>query len=410
MERANSVADMRRLAAEAARLAPEAERERRLPDELVAAMVDEGVFRLLVPAALGGLEVDPATFVTAVEELARGDGAAGWCAAIGATSGLLAGYLPEEGAREIYADPRVVTGGVFAPRGHAERVAESGAAPGGSAPGGSAPGGSAAGGSAAGGSAAGGSEPAGYRVSGRWPFASGCTHCDWLMGGCLVDGEPIMMLAPAKDVRIHDTWHSMGLRGTGSHDIEMKDLHVPAHRTANLVTGRPTATGPLYAFPLFGLLAIAIGAVSLGIARGALDDVTQLATERKPTGSSRTMAERAPVQAELARAEATLRAARALLYDAIALAWASAVSAGQVQTEQRAGLRMAATHAAMAGADVTTAAYRLAGGAAVYEDRSALPRRFRDAHTATQHMLVAPATNELAGRLILGLPTDTSQL
>jgi alkylation response protein AidB-like acyl-CoA dehydrogenase len=230
------------------------------------------------------------------------------------------------------------------------------------------------------------------------------------MGGCVVDGEPLMMLAPASDVQIHDTWHSMGLRGTGSHDIEMRDLEVPAHRTANLVTGRPTATGSLYAFPLFGLLAIAIGAVSLGIARGALDDVRQLATRRTPTGSSRTMAERSPVQAELAQADASLRAARAFLHEAIAAAWVQAQATREVPTAQRAGLRQAATHATTTGADVTTAAYRLAGGAAVYEDRSPLPRRFRDAHTATQHMLVGPATSELAGRLILGLPTDTSQL
>jgi alkylation response protein AidB-like acyl-CoA dehydrogenase len=380
--------DVARLAAEAARLAPESERERRLPAELVSAMVDAGVFRLLVPAAIGGLEVHPAAFVGVVEELSRGDGAAGWCAAIGATSGLLAGYLPEEGAREIYSDPRTVTGGVFAPRGRAERVGKAGAERGGAEPG-----------------------PAdGYRVTGRWPFASGCTHCDWLMGGCMVDGEPRMMLAPADEVRIHDTWHSMGLRGTGSHDIEMTDLRVPTRRSANLVTGRPTAEGPLYAFPLFGLLAIAIGAVSLGIARGALDDVTRLATQRKPTGSSRTMAERPTVQAEIAQAEAELRAARAFLHETIAEAWVPAESTRTVPTEQRAALRLAATHAATTGAATTAVAHRLSGGAGVYEPDSPLPRRFRDAHTATQHMLVAPATNELAGRLILGLPTDTSQL
>jgi alkylation response protein AidB-like acyl-CoA dehydrogenase len=363
----------------AERLAPESERARRLPDELVRAMTEAGVFRMLVPEAAGGLERRPDELVSTVAELARGDGAAGWCAAIGATSGLLAGYLPPESAREIYADPGAISGGVFAPRGRATRV------------------------------------DGGYSVSGRWPFASGCTHCSWLMGGCIVEGDdppvPTLMIAPAEEVHIHDdTWDSMGLRGTGSHDIEMRDVQVPADRAASLVADAPSADGPLYAFPVFGLLALAIGAVNLGIARGALDDVRALASVRTPTGSSRTMGERPTVQAELGAAEASLGAARALLDESIASAWARATDSGEVPTAQRAALRLAATHAATTGADVTTTAYKLGGGSSVYESKSPLPRRFRDAHTATQHMLVAPATNELAGRLILGLPTDTSQL
>lgn len=368
------------VAALAARLAPETERARRLPDELVAAMTDAGIFRMLVPQAAGGLERHPDELVRTVAELARGDGAAGWCAAIGATSGLLAGYLPPESAREIYADPRAISGGVFAPLGRAARAPDGG-----------------------------------FEVSGRWPFASGCTHCTWLMGGCMIEGDdppmPTLMIAPAQEVQIHDdTWDSMGLRGTGSHDIEMRDVHIPAGRAASLIGDRPTADGPLYAFPVFGLLALAIGAAGLGIARGALDDIQALAGVRTPAGSRRTMAERPAVQSELAAAEARLQAARALLDDAIGRAWEAASSGGEVPVAQRGALRLAATHAATTGADVTTTAYKLGGGSSVYESKSPLPRRFRDAHTATQHMLVAPATNELAGRLILGLPTDTAQL
>src|SRR4051794_30829566 len=306
------------LAELAARLAPETERARRLPEELVTAMTGAGVFRMAVPEAVGGLERHPAELVATVAELARGDGAAGWCAAIGATSGLVAGYLPEDGAREIYGDPRTISGGVFAPRGKATRV------------------------------------DGGYRVSGRWPFASGCTHCDWLMGGCMIEGDdppvPTLLIAPAEEVTIHDdTWDSMGLRGTGSHDIEMRDLVVPAGRAASLVADKPTARGPLYAFPVFGLLALAIGAVGLGIARGALDDVRELAGARVPTGSRRTMAERPVVQSELASAEAQLGAARALLDDAIERAWGEATRSSEVPTEQRAALRLAATHAATTG-------------------------------------------------------------
>jgi len=190
----------------------------------------------------------------------------------------------------------------------------------------------------------------------------------------------------------------------------MREVFVPAERSASLVVDGPTARGRLYAFPVFGLLALAIGAVGLGIARGALDDIVALAGRRTPTGSRRTMGERAPVQAEVATAEARLRAARAFLLAAIAEAWEAASGHDQVPVEQRTALRVAATHAATTGAEVTGVAYHLGGGSSVYESRSPLPRRFRDANTATQHMLVAPVTNELTGRLLLGLPTETSQL
>src|SRR3954469_25507439 len=330
------------LADRAAHFAAEAERDRRLPAQLVTEMADAGVFRMCVPRAAGGLEEHPTVLGETVEALARGDGAAGWCAAINATSGLLVGYVPEEAAREVYAEPRTVAGGVFAPLGRAKPV------------------------------------DGGFTVTGRWPFASGCTHCDWLMGGCLVEGEdppaPRLMLAHADEVQIHDTWDSIGLRGTGSHDIEMSDVFVPAERSASIGVERPVAQGRLYGFPVFGLLALAIGAVGLGIARGALDDVVALAGRRTPTGSRRTMGERASVQAEVAAAEARLRAARSFLLSAIDEAWAAASEGGQVPVEQRTGLRLAATHAATTGADVTRAGYRLRRGRSVPQARRPRPR------------------------------------
>jgi indole-3-acetate monooxygenase len=363
----------RRLASTAAELAPAAERDRQLAEPLVAALADAGLFRLCVPAAAGGLEAHPATLVAAVRALAAGDAAAGWCVAIAATSGLVAGYLPEEAAREIYAEPGTMVAGVFAPKGRA--IPEAG----------------------------------GFRVSGRWPFASGCRHADWLMGGCVVEGGMRLMLAPAEQFTIHDTWHVMGLRGTGSHDIELDGVFIPAERTADVLGASPLQPGPLYAFPLFGLLALAIAAVSLGIARGALDDLIALAGGKVPTGGKRTLAERGTVQAEVARAEAAVRAAGALLDEAIGAAWERAVAGAGVDVEQRAALRLAATHATAVSTQATDTAYTLAGGSALYET-SPLQRRVRDAHAATQHMLVAPATWELTGRVLLGMPTDTTQL
>jgi alkylation response protein AidB-like acyl-CoA dehydrogenase len=368
------VAAAQSIAAVAADYAAEAERERRLPRPVVEAIATADLFRLCVPAALGGLEAHPAVMVEAVETISTGDGSAGWCLAIGATSGLLAAYLPEPAASEIYGRAGSIAGGVFAPMGHAKPL------------------------------------DGGFRVNGRWPFASGCQHCDWLMGGCIVEGRetPHLLLAPAAEVVIHDTWATMGLRGTGSHDIEFPDLRVPAERAASVFSDTPRQGGALYSFPLFGLLALAIAGVSLGIARGALDDLAELAGAKKPTGSRRSLAERATVQAELARATAAVRAARSLLYDTIAEAWDEAERDG-ITIARRTDLRLAATHAADTSATATTTAHRLAGGSDVYE-RSPIQRRFRDAHAATQHMLVAPATLELTGRLLLGLETDTSQL
>jgi alkylation response protein AidB-like acyl-CoA dehydrogenase len=360
------------LAALAAEHATAGERDRRLAQPVVDAMAEAGVFRLLVPESVGGLEVHPAELVETVEAVARGDAAAGWVAAILATSGIMLGYFTEDVAREILATPTTRLGGVFAPRGRA--VPEGDA----------------------------------FRVTGRWPFSSGCEHCDWLMGGAVVEGDPApsLFLARRAEVEIVDTWDVGGLKATGSHDIAMDGVLVPAGRAASLFTDTPVAPGRLYAFPVFGLLAVAIAGVALGTARGALDDIVALGA-KVPTAGSRSLAERPTIQAELARAEAALRAARAGLLTAIGEAWDHAE--GGLSDAHRLGLRLGATHATQAAAEVVTAAYRLGGGTALYAS-SPLERRLRDVNAATQHMLVAPAIYELGGRLLFGLPTDTAQL
>ncbi len=366
--------------------AEETERQRRLSAELVHALASGGIFRMCVPRALGGGEVDPSTMIQAIETIAAADGAAGWSAMIGATSGVASAYLTEDAAREIYgSDPDVVTGGAFAPLGRATVV------------------------------------DGGYRVTGRWPFASGCEHCGWLMGGSVVldGGQPRLlssgtpdnrlMLFPAAAVRIIDTWDVAGLRGTGSHDIAVEDRFVPAARSLSLIADRPRTTGPLYAFPVFGLLALGIAGVALGIARRALDELVALAGGKTPTGSRRLLAERPVIHAEVARAEATLGAARAFLAETVGAAWERAQAAGAIEVRERARLRLAATHATLASARAVDLMYGAGGGTAVYA-ASPLQRCFRDIHVATQHMMVAPATLELAGRILLGLEADTAML
>ncbi|HME72696.1 MAG TPA: acyl-CoA dehydrogenase family protein [Myxococcota bacterium] len=367
-------------------LSPQIERERRLPLDVVAELAATGLFALCVPRSLHGEEAHPTTLIRVIEELAVGDAAAAWCVMIGATSGLVAGWLDKTAAREIFARaPEAVVGGVFAPAGRAVVV------------------------------------PGGYRVTGRWAFASGCQHCAWLMGGCAVEEDGVsrsfergvpdsrMMIFPAAEAHVHDTWRVVGLCGTGSHDIEVRDLFVPKERSVSLLTDRPRETGPLYHFPVFGVLAIGVCAVALGLARAAIDEFAQLAASKRPTGSARMLAERPAVQADIARAEAGVSAARSYLLEIVDGAYECARQRAEVPLALRARVRLAATHATLSAAKAVHQMYQAAGSTSIY-DMSPLQRHFRDVHVVTQHMAVAPATLELAGRILLGLDTDASML
>jgi len=292
--------------------------------------------------------------------------------------------LAPEAAREIFHRPDVLLGGVFAPQGRAVAT------------------------------------QAGFRVSGRWAWGSGTQNADWVMGGCRVihDGEMLrarsgaplsrMMIAPVEEIEFFDTWYASGLCGTGSTDFAMNDLFVPERRAAGLGVDGPLAR-PLYAFPQFGLLAMGIAAVAMGLARAAIDELVDLAAAKTPQGSSRSLAMRPAAQSDVARAEALLRSSRAFAYEAIERAWEAARADGEIGTEHRRDLRLATTHATRASAAAVDLMYELGGGTSVYR-RSPLQRIFRDVHVATQHMMVSPATLELTGRLFLGLETDTSLL
>lgn len=364
------------LASIGAEHASRSERERTLAPEVAAALAASPIPSMLVPETLGGGERNPREMVAALDLIARGDGSTAWCAMVAATSGLVSAYLEQGFARDAFAPPGV-GGGVYAPMGRADR------------------------------------DGGGFRVSGRWPFASGCKHATTLMGGAIVEGESgpevRTMVFPAASAKIHDTWDVTGLRGTGSHDIEVSELRVPADHSASLSVDRPRHDGPLYAFPPFGLLALGIAGVALGIATGAIDDLVELAAAKRPGGSKRTLAERPSAQASVARAEALVDSAGAYIGQAIEDAEAEADDMGELSAHYRAKLRLAATHATRSAADAVDLMYEAAGGTAVYA-RSPLERRFRDVHTAKAPMMVSPASLELAGRIRLGLDTETSQL
>jgi alkylation response protein AidB-like acyl-CoA dehydrogenase len=375
-----------RLAAALRAHSEEIERARRLPPQVARALADAGLFRLCLPRSLGGPELPLASLVGVLEALAVGDAAAAWCAMIASTSSALAAWLEPDAARALFAAPHAVVGGVLAPSGRARRVA------------------------------------GGFRASGRWSFASGCQHSTHLLGGCVVDdgtglpdgaggGRPDarLLFFPAAEVEIHDTWHVAGLAGTGSHDISVRDLFVPEAHSVSLLAGAPRESGPLSRFPLFGLLAVGVASVALGIARRALDEARSLAARKTPTLAQRRLAERGTAQAAIAEGEGWLGAGRAGLLAAIEAVWERAAAGADVDLEERARVRIAAATAVRVSARAVDLGYELGGGSSIYL-ACPLQRCLRDVHVVTQHAAVSGGSLELAGRVLLGAAGDVSIL
>jgi indole-3-acetate monooxygenase len=364
--RAREMADLAR------GMADQIEADRRLPAELVSALRDSGLLRAGAPAEVGALELAAGTALRCAEEVARGDASAGWCVSIAITSSLLVAYLPPVSRDELFGAGRGVAAGVWAPQGKARRA------------------------------------PGGVVVSGRWAFCSGISHADVLFAGCVLDDRPAVVALPTEQLQILDTWHTLGLRGTGSNDAVADDVFVPDTRVISIFDG-PVIDRPLYRFPPFGFFAACITAAAMGNARAAIDNFVELAGAKKSGASSRTLAERPTVQAAVAAAESALEAARMLYYRAIETAWRAAQDGPTVPVEARTRLRLAATHGVRTAADVVRTMYDLAGGSAIY-DGAPLQRRFRDAFTATAHFQVNQASFELPGRILLDQPTEVGML
>jgi indole-3-acetate monooxygenase len=364
----------RQIAVTAQEMSTQIDDDRRLPEVLVALLTDSGLLRAGAPAEVRGLELPPGIALRSAEAVARGNASAGWCVSIAITSSLLVAYLPASSRDALFGDGRGVAAGVWAPRGAGRTV------------------------------------DGGVVVSGRWSFCSGITHADMMFAGCLVDDQrvPSVVALPKEDLQVLDTWHTLGLRGTGSHDSVADEVFVPSDRVFSLFDGA-VVDRPLYRFPVFGFFALSIGAAALGNARGAIDDLTELAGAKKGLGSTRTLAERPATQAAVATAESALEAARALYYQGIETAWQASQGDEGVSVEARNRLRLAATHAVRTSADVVRDMYDLAGGSAIY-DSSPLQRRFRDAYTATAHFQVNEASRELPGRILLDQAADVAML
>ena len=366
--------------------ADEAERDRHLPKAVVDAMAAAGLFRVAAPRAIGGLETDPFTQVRVIEAVSEADGATGWNLMIGIEStGFIGAALPGDVATEIFADPALVVSGALNPLGRAVPVA------------------------------------GGYRVTGQWPFASGCQNSQYFWGQCIVhaaderardaDGRVVLVeiVVPAKDYEVVDTWHVSGLRGSGSHDVAVRGVFVPERMTTALGTRGLLAKGPLFRMPVFSRLAYNPVGVAPGIARAASDHFVRLASEKTPRASRNLLRERATAQLALAEAETQLRSARAWVFEILAEVWDVVLAGGFVSEKQRALLQLACTNAASASVRAVELVHSAAGSSANFTSNP-LERCMRDVRVVPQHIMVSPQWVEAGGRVLLGLESRSPLL
>lgn len=364
-------------------LREECEQLRHLPPALAEALAKAGFLQMYVPRALGGPELAPLTAFHVVEILSRADGSVGWCAMIATSMSDYAGWLPQDVGRAIVGEPADLRlAGSNRPLGRATPV------------------------------------PGGYRVSGRWDFASGIHHANWLIcTSRIMDGDtartdtngaPLsrMIWVPKAEAEILDTWTVVGLRGTGSHDFVVDDVFVPSAHTTSPAEP-PQHQRPNYNRRLHSTWVwTATVANSLGIARGAMDAFTELATTRASTMSQALLRDRALVQARTAEAEAIINAARAYVLDAVGRAWALACAGDDDLDTAIMQARLAISHGMHEARRAVDLLFHAAGTNAVYAP-GALERCFRDIHVAIQHGAALPAHMESAGKVLLGLrPTD----
>jgi alkylation response protein AidB-like acyl-CoA dehydrogenase len=367
------------------------EKDRRLPAELVDSLFDAGLFTMLLPASLGGAEIDLLGFARAVEEVARADGSVAWC--VGQANGLCAymAYLDPNVARDVFGQGRrtILANGPGEGNRPGRAVRTAG----------------------------------GFQVSGGWMFASGIGHANWLLAVCLLydtpDAEPDLdgrgkpaqwlMLIPKDIATLHDRWHVSGLRGTGSQSFSVSDAFVPADHAIRFAPEARHEAGPLYRFSNNGIFGPAFGSVSLGLAHSSLAAAIDMAGGKIPRGMERSIRESSSVQASVAIAQARLGAARAFLHQTLSEVWDAVVQDGQLHVEQQVRVRLAATHATHESAAVVDTAYGLAGSNAIFEDRP-FERRFRDVHAVTQQLQGRRAHYEGGGRFLLGLEPDTGFL
>jgi alkylation response protein AidB-like acyl-CoA dehydrogenase len=363
----------------------EIEQGRRVPRDLVDKLADAGAFGMLVPTEYGGAGASLWEYLAVFEELAAMDGSVGWVVMIGATGPPLLSHFPRPTFEDVYGTGTGFGGGTLAPKGAAEVDGD------------------------------------GYRVTGQWPFASGCEHCDWLVVHSIVteDGKPRitdrgpdlrLFLLPRADVEILDTWHVAGLRGTGSHDLKVDGVFVPPERVGKLFGGSPSIDSTLYRIPVLPQFSNALASVAVGIARGALTEAITLSTTKRPAFKPmHRVAEDPLARFELGRADTLLAAAMSLLRVNAERAWDHAERNLPWTEVDQMRLRAGGWQATQLAKEVVEIAYAIGGGTALYES-SPLQRRLRDVHAVTQHAGVSRDMVSWLGGFLLGEPVPEARL
>jgi alkylation response protein AidB-like acyl-CoA dehydrogenase len=364
--------------------AAEAEEMRRLPRPVVDAMLEAGLYRMSRPKAFGGLEVDPITIFRVVEEVARHDSAAAWNLQLSLAANCMLAWLPDEGAAEVLeGHPSTIIATSFTLGRRAKAV------------------------------------DGGYRLSGQWPFVSGSHDCQWLFFIPDVvdddeprlndDGSPVQrfMYLPTDQAEILDTWHTLGMRGTGSDDVAVSDVFVPEHHTALHAPLEKPGTayrGPLYQLTVWVPIGLLVPP-ALGIARAAIDGLLEMAGAKTPSFTGSSLGQRQVVQRQVAEAEATLGAGRAYLYETFRESWEMALQGAEITLDQKRKMQLAMTHGVICAAKAVDLVHTAAGSSSIRNEHK-FQQHFRDVHTITQHAFVSASRHESAGQLMLGLETD----
>jgi alkylation response protein AidB-like acyl-CoA dehydrogenase len=377
----------RRLAPLVRENADQIEAARELPNPVFHALADAGLYLMAVPRAVGGPEIDFPTYLQVLEELGKADASTAWTVSQGANWATYSARMSRAAAREIWIDtPRAVVSNTPAPTAKAVVV------------------------------------PGGFRVSGRQPFSTGCKHASWIAAHVQViengevrqrDGRPEARycLMPAAQVELIDTWHTRGMRGTGTHSFEVKDVFVPEERTV-LTYGAPLVSpGPRYKIPITLGFGAGDGMVALGLARNCINAFFEVAGTKAPRNLTGLLRDQSISQVAVGQAEAALRSGRAFLMQAAHDIWDEATSSDDPTTslDARTQLRLAATHAIRLAAGIVDSLYTACGATVVFEG-GLLQRLFQDMHVITQHSQGRLAHYELVGKHCLGLQIDESRL
>jgi alkylation response protein AidB-like acyl-CoA dehydrogenase len=360
------------------------EAERALPPDVVAALHKARLFRLMLPRSLGGDEAHLKTLARTIEIIAEADASTAWCLGQAAGCAMSAAYLKPDAARRLFGPADAVLAWGAGIQGRAVAV------------------------------------DGGYRVTGQWTFASGCANATLLGAHSYVfnpDGTPRLgaggrhldrtALFVKSKAKIHDMWHTLGLRGTASYTYEVDDLFVPEDETVDRDKAHERiAPGDLFIFPTTYAYATAFSALMLGIAQGMVSDLKALASTKTPRGAPSTLIESPVFQSQLAVLEARLRSLRAYLHTTIDEVWDKAIAARDLPLVERASLKLASTYVITEGVDIAAEAYRAAGQTAIFPIHP-FERRLRDAHSASQQIQGRPANFVTIGRVLLGLPPDS---